>query len=110
MEGASNDPTFDVSIRREGTGAVIELVGELDLHEAKRLEAAMSDVLADPIVVVDVDARQLTFIDSAGIRSILLARADADSRGITFRLSGVSPAVQRILEIAGAEELMDDGD
>lgn len=110
MEGVSHDQVLNISTRREGTGVVIELDGELDLHESIRLSAVMSDVLTDSVVVVEVDARRLTFIDSAGIRTMLVARADAAGRGIRFQVSGVSPEVRRIMQIAGAEELLPVGD
>jgi anti-anti-sigma factor len=110
MESASPDRVLNVSTRHEGDGAVIELDGELDLHESNRLSALISDVLTDPVVFVELDARRLTFIDSGGVRTMLVARADAESRGITLRLSGVSPTVRRIMEIAGAEELLPGGD
>ena len=106
MEGATPDQVVEVSARREGTGAVVEVAGELDLHGADRLSAVVADVLAEGVTAVDIDARELTFIDSGGIRAILLARADAQSRGITLRLSEVSPAVRRILEIAGADAIL----
>lgn len=106
MDGASPDQVVEVSARREGAGVVVAVVGELDLQGADRLSAAVAEALADPVEFVDIDARRLTFIDSAGIRAILLARADVEGRGGTLRVSGVLPAVRRIMEIAGAEAIL----
>lgn len=106
MDGASPDQVVEVTARRDGAAAVIEVAGELDLHAAERLSAVAADVLAQPVESVDVDARRVTFIDSAGIRAILLARAEAQTAGIAFTLSGASPVVRRIIEIAGAEGLL----
>ncbi len=110
MEGASHDEVLSVSTHREETRVVIVLAGELDLHESKRLSAAMSEVLTDSVTAIEVDARNLTFIDSAGIRTVLVARAEAERLGVGFRLSGMSTSVRRIMTIAGVEDLMSDGD
>lgn len=109
MEGPSRDQVLVISTERVGTGAVIGLDGELDLHESERVSAAIADVLADPISILEVEADGLTFIDSAGVRVMLLARAEAERRGITFRFSGVSPEVRRVMEIAGVGDLLPKG-
>jgi anti-anti-sigma factor len=110
MEGASDDQVLSVSMQSEDARVVVALAGELDLHEAKGLSAAMSDVLTGSVTAIEVDARKLTFIDSAGIRAVLVARADAERLGVAFKLWGASPAVRRIMKIAGVEDLMSDGD
>lgn len=110
MEDASHDEVLTVSTHSDEARVVVALAGELDLHEAKRLSAAVSEVLMGPVTAIEVDARKLTFIDSAGIRAVLVARADAERLGVAFRLSGASTAVRRIMRIAGVEDLMSDGD
>jgi hypothetical protein len=42
------------------------------------------------------------------LRAILLARAGAAEQGVTFLISGVSPQIRRVMEIAGAEDLLPD--
>jgi anti-anti-sigma factor len=110
MEDASDDQVLSVSMQSDDARVVFSLAGELDLHEAKRLSAAMSEVLTGSVTAIEVDARKLTFIDSAGIRAVLVARADAERIGVGFKLWGASPAVRRIMKIAGVEDLMSDGD
>ena len=110
MEDASDDQVLSVSMQSEDARVVVALAGELDLHEAKRLSAAMSEVLTDSVTAIDFDARKLTFIDSAGIRAVLVARADAERLGVAFKVWGASSAVRRIMKIAGVEDLMSDGD
>jgi anti-anti-sigma factor len=117
MEGTDTGDVFTVSTRREGAIAVVELAGELDLHESKRLGAALSQLLDEPsregpggpLEAIELDAGALTFIDSAGVRAVLLARTAAADVGVDFRFARVSPAIRRIVEIAGAGELLSDG-
>jgi anti-anti-sigma factor len=110
MEGGSPEQVVEVSARRDGAQAVIKVAGELDLQGADRFSAVATEVLAEPVEHVEIDARRLTFIDSAGIRAILLARADAQSKGSAFTLSGASAAVRRIIEIAGASIILTAGE
>ena len=108
MSGVEPGQELTVSIRREARSAVIELAGELDLHESRRLSAAVAEILSERVELVELDATALTFIDSAGLRAILLARAGAAEQGVTFLISGVSPQIRRVMEIAGAEDLLPD--
>ncbi|HEY8545544.1 MAG TPA: STAS domain-containing protein [Acidimicrobiales bacterium] len=108
------EPTTDqvlfVSSSREGNRAVVKLAGELDLHGTDRLAAEVEQALADSAEVVEIDAGSLTFADSAGLRAVLMARSAALDTGATFRLVSVSPAVGRVIEIAGlADELLPSG-
>lgn len=116
-DGTDPGEVFTVTTRREGAVAVVRLAGELDLHESKRLSAALADVLHDAtngspgeeLDAIELDAGALTFIDSAGVRAVLLARAAAEDQRIALRFVKVTPAIRRIVEIAGASELLTDG-
>jgi anti-anti-sigma factor len=100
------DELLSVSSRRDGDRIVVILSGELDLHGTDRLAAEVELALADS-QVVEIDAGNLTFADSAGLRAVLLARAAAESTGATLRVISVSPPVGRVIEIAGlADELL----
>jgi anti-anti-sigma factor len=67
-------------------------------------------LLDESPLAIELDAGALSFIDSAGVRVVLLGLAAADDRGVAFSLAEVSPAIRRILEIAGAGELLPDGE
>lgn len=106
-----NEPTTDqvlfVSSSRDGNRTVVKLVGELDLHGTDRLTAEVQQALSDSAEIVEIDAESLTFADSAGLRAVLMARAEALRTGAMFRLVSVSPSVGRVIEIAGlADELL----
>jgi anti-anti-sigma factor len=99
-----NDATNDVlkiSSHRDGAVAVIALAGELDLHGAGLLDAQVRRLFGDPVDGLEIDAGDLEFVDSSGLRSLMLARTEAEAVGASFRVTGVSPAVSRVIEIAG---------
>ena len=95
-----------ISCRREGSRGVVELGGELDLHGSERLTAEVQRMLREPIEQIELDARELTFADSAGLRAVLMARADAQTIGTTFIVTAVSPPVERVIEMAGLTDVL----
>lgn len=96
------DPdSFGVATRRDGATAVVELEGELDLHGVGILTAAVGDLLGEPPRSIAVDAAGLTFIDSAGLRALLVAQRDAEAAGAVLGLVNSSPPVERVLEMTG---------
>ena len=96
---------FTIAVRRDGPHAIVEISGELDLHESARFEEQVSATLTD-VATIELDAGRLTFIDSAGLQALLAARAGARERGIVFRFTAVSEQVARVVEVAGLHDLL----
>lgn len=106
---ADNDATNDVlsiASRRDGDAAVVALAGELDLHGAGLLDTEVRRLLDGGVRRVEVDASDLEFVDSSGLRSVMLARSEVEAAGASFRITAVSPTVGRVIEIAGLAELL----
>jgi anti-anti-sigma factor len=86
-------------VRAVGEG-VVSLVGEFDLAEADAfLEWVGTNVDSQSEVVLDCSA--LTFLDSSGIRAILTFASQTPASVVIRR---PSPAVRKVLEIAGVDE------
>jgi anti-sigma B factor antagonist len=88
-----------IESRTEGDGIVLSLHGELDLTSApifeRELRAAES---ASPVRLV-VDLSGLEFMDSTGLRALLLARERAGGNGHRLTLRRGPRQVQRVLEL-----------
>lgn len=82
---------------REGDSHVIELIGELDLDGAPRLEEELRRVEASDVDAIVVDLGQLQFIDSTGLR--LLVMASERSQEGRFSLRRGPKQVHRVFEI-----------
>jgi anti-sigma B factor antagonist len=97
---------LQVDARSEQDRIVLHLKGELDLASSPIFERALEDpALADaPLVVLDLD--DLKFVDSTGLRIILLAHEGARGRGQEFAITQGSPQVQRLLSITSVAEHM----
>lgn len=83
---------------------MIGLHGELDLAGVPLLENEIKNPEIEGEGMVVLDLRDLRFVDSAGLRVILMAHERSQQRGQTFALSRGSAQVQRLLNIAGLDE------
>jgi anti-sigma B factor antagonist len=89
---------------QDGTGTTITLDGEFDLSTTERFKKCVIEVLGTRPQSITVVAVGLRFIDSSGLAALLNARAAADDAGVPFRITEPSPALRRIVEIAGIED------
>jgi anti-anti-sigma factor len=95
--------TFQTTVT--GDTAVVALSGELDVAGAGLLENELDRIVADhePSALV-IDLSNLAFMDSTGLRLIVLAddRSRRDGRALT--LVRGQPDVQRVFEITRMTE------
>jgi anti-sigma B factor antagonist len=85
---------------RDGGAAGVSLVsakGEIDLAVADEVDGALRAAAAGGRAVV-VDLRELDFLDSSGLRVLLLAARDLDERFAVVVEPG--SAVARLIELA----------
>jgi anti-sigma B factor antagonist len=99
-----SDPTQDavparLQITTEETPERVRLslAGELDIASAPVLERAVESV--DRPLVIDLG--EVTFMDSTGLRALLLARQQAESGGQGLALRPGPRQVQRVFELSG---------
>lgn len=81
--------------------------GEVDLDCAGLLQQAVADCLADTPQGVDIDLAGVGFFDCAGLNALLRARAQARATGAELRVTALSPAVARVLDLTHCREAFD---
>jgi anti-sigma B factor antagonist len=97
---------FTVRIEQHGDAAVVVPTGELDLATAPALESALARAFeGDGAGHVVLDLRELEFIDSSGLRTLLTARRQAEVAGARFSLVAGHRGLERTLEIAGVHKV-----
>jgi anti-anti-sigma factor len=58
---------------------------------------------------IAIDAGGLTYMDSSGLRSLLVVRAAAEEAGVPFRITQPSPALRHVVERTGLkDQLLDE--
>ena len=101
-------PTLDFQTTRDGTVAVIVATGELDLSGATVLETELERLTDDPeLGTIVLDLRQLEFMDSSGLRLVVLADMRAREAGRRFALVRGPETVHRVFEITRMSDRLD---
>lgn len=107
MSGQSQGPgSLDVSSSAGEGSVTLTLRGELDLASAGALEKRLSAVERGSPGRILVDLTGLTFIDSSGLRVLLLADGRAREQGHELVFTESTETVRRVLEMTGALELL----
>jgi len=92
---------FEAVVSEEGTVRTISLQGECDLQVCPDVAELITQSLSDGFSAVRVDLRGLTFIDSSGLRAIVMANSQAESGGAKLSLIPGPPQVMRVFELVG---------
>lgn len=97
------EPIGSVRVRNSTGRTELVLAGEVDMSLADELSAAVDEVLrlGRPI---DVDVREVTFLDSSGLSKLVRLATSADSRP---RLIEPPEFVSFLLEVTRLDEVME---
>src|SRR5687768_14297629 len=97
---AGDDITdFDIVASTDGEVGRVTISGELDTDSAPRLISAMHEIAAPPRRGVELDCKGVTFLDSAGVRALIVARNDATRNGVDLVLVHPSAQLTRVIEM-----------
>jgi anti-anti-sigma factor len=86
---------------------LLVLEGELDIATAPELVEMLQRLGARRHAVV-LDLAGVTFMDSTGLTTLMDAAFDAERDGWEFSIRAASPAVRRVVELAGVGMLFGD--
>lgn len=87
-----------------GDRVTLTLQGDIDMGSSARFESGLRDALGGGLSV-ELDMSGVSFMDSTGLRTLMLARAGC-SVGQTITISTPSRPVQRLLEITGLIDIL----
>ena len=99
-------PSFDLRVVRTGRATRIAPCGELDIATTPELEQALADATADGVEEIVLDLRELTFMDSTGLRALAQANTRADASGVALSIVRGPRQIERVLEISGLGSLL----
>jgi anti-sigma B factor antagonist len=98
------NPALTVHVASESDCVQISLRGELEVATIDRADEALSLLEAQPSDTVVLDLSGVTFMDSTGVRFLLLADRRARQDGWRLALVPAPPEVQRIFKLTRLEE------
>ena len=101
---AAESRRMSIEVDEHDDVMAVTVNGEIDLDTSDEFGLALVGVA--PTGRVDVDLTGVSYIDSAGLRSLLTARTDLEERGAQLRVVSASTIVTRLFEIAGVADLL----
>ncbi len=88
-----------IEATRDPAGVLVRVCGEIDMHTSPLLRRKLQDTLelARPRLILDL--REVSYIDSSGVGTIVEIKRRADRNGSTTVLVGLQPRVRNLFEI-----------
>jgi anti-anti-sigma factor len=100
--------SLSIETRRQGAReTVIALHGEVDYATALDLRAAISATLtAGDVDKIIVDLAGVTFLDSTGVGTLVVAASICDDLTVDFRVYEPNPFIAKLFTVAGVAEIL----
>jgi anti-anti-sigma factor len=98
---------MQVTFDHLGELLLIAISGRLDTNTAPQFDAAVAPLLARPNPRIVIDLSAVTYISSAGLRSILQLVKHTAAHGGRVGLYGAPSHIVEVIEISGFPALLD---
>ncbi len=96
---------FEITVDEHEDFVLVRLCGEFDLAASEAVETALLPLEARfPMVILDL--REVTFLDSTGLRAIVSADARSRKDGFELKIVRGSEEVQKLLYLAGLDKIL----
>jgi anti-anti-sigma factor len=94
--------TIELADRGDTGIPLVIISGEVDSFTADQLRQSVLAVLRQHRDTrIELDCRGVTFLDSTGIRTLVLCQAEAEQAGCHLTVVDPHPAVYQVLQITG---------
>src|SRR5437870_12892627 len=84
---------------------VLAIEGDIDLHISPAITEALNAMIKKKPERIVIDLSRATYIDSAGVAALMLAKQDVEAYGGKFFLSGVQEIIRLILETSRLDRI-----
>lgn len=85
---------------------LLTLTGELDYASAQHLRAAVTAALTREVDAIVISLAGVTFVDSTGIGTLVVARRICGDMRVSLRVSDASPFIARLFAVVGVSEAL----
>ena len=110
----AESPSTPLDITVDDTGLESERTvvvrGEVDLDSSDQLSRVLTETVAaldeGPSVCLHLDLDGVGYMDSTGLRAVLMARDELLQRGGSLDVVAASAIVRRLIEITGLHDLL----
>jgi anti-sigma B factor antagonist len=107
---ANDIPQFEVSSERGSENAyVVRIAGELDISHEDEVRSELRTAIKEADRGVVVDLTECEFIDSSGVRALLLGyekQREENGEGNLLAVAAESEQILRILSVMGVDKVI----
>jgi anti-sigma B factor antagonist len=96
-----------IDAREEEGVNVLALTGEFDLAGVQGFEQALKELESAGVELVLVDLGGLDFMDSSGLRALVMADQRAKKAGRRLAIVPGPPSIRRVFEITQLDDRLD---
>lgn len=98
---------LSIDTRAQGQREILlTLTGELDYASALELRAAINAALDGKVESIVVSLAGVTFLDSTGIGTLVVARRICSDMRVALRVSDANPFITRLFAVVGVSEAL----
>ncbi|HEX3294128.1 MAG TPA: STAS domain-containing protein [Solirubrobacterales bacterium] len=103
-EGQDATELLDIAVSEDGGVRILRLEGELDMAGVDQFERLLAADRPPEKATFVVDLRALTFIDSSGLRALIMADQRVRDGGGRFVVVRATDRVNEVLEMTGVAQ------
>ena len=92
-------------VLRQHRPSVLPLEGDIDLHVSPAVTEALNAMIKKKPERIVIDLSRATYIDSAGVAALILAKQEVKEYGGKFFLSGVQETIRSVLEMSRLDRI-----
>ena len=94
-------------VRWDGQAVVVTAVGDIDLNSSADFQEKLLALLAKGPQHIVLNLRQVPYMDSSGVASLVKLLSRARRQGVSLRLSGLCERVRSIFEITRLDSVFE---
>jgi anti-sigma B factor antagonist len=98
---------MDVEVVDRANCRVVQPSGQLDMETAPRLRAAIEELMSNGVRHIVVDLGRLTFCDSIGLSTLIVAHRWCSEDGGFLRLARPNPFMSNLLSVVGVSDALE---
>lgn len=97
---------MEIISKIDGTFSVLQLNGRVDAAGSRDLDHAVHIAISGGVYNLALDMRQVVYVSSAGLRSILLAATNTKAAGGGASVFGLQASVAEVFDVSGFDKII----
>ena len=110
LKRVREDGLLTVHVGHDGADLIVRVSGELDMASAETFEHEVRRALKSDALSVVLDLDEVSFVDSTGLRALLMVAELMRSTGRRLRMVKASKELKRLVEVSGVKDALPLGD